>query len=713
MAERWIGVTGFYTTDNPHPGLAVVRALRAADPSWRILALAWDQWGTGAFASDLLDGVALVPYPASGPAPLLERFRALVKRRPLDVVIPTIDRELPVYLALRQELARLGIRTCLPSAAALRAREKRHLPALGRRAHVLVPETAVLRTEVAADRAAVRRPLPQVLKGAMVDSLTAHTVEDFRVGARALASEWGWPILAQPVIPGEEYDVAVLAHGGEVLGSAVMKKLGITNKGTAWAGVTVDEPELVEQAGRLAKTLRWDGIFEAEFMRTAAGDAWCFEVNPRAPSWIALAADAGANLPAALVRLALGERVEPLSARPGRLFARALVEAVFPRNGIAALTHEQPGVRLGHDPQLPERVAAPALARRARKPGTVAITGLNAADNPSPGLTVARSLRTVSPAPRLIGFTHEILATGGYVDGMWDEVRVVPFPSREDGGYAEALLAHCRAAGVDCLIPTLDIEIPVIDWLAPRLKAAGVATLLPPPAALRAVAKPQLPQLAARGFPLPRTMAIPWPDALDRVSRTLGTPLVVKGPYADAKVVRNEEEARVAAMRLAATWGYPLIAQEFVEGQEYGVAAVADREHRVVGVVAVKKEIRTLNGNTWGGTTVVDEELTALARRFARALTWVGPFELEVIRHPRRGLFLIEVNPRFPAWVYLSAGAGANLPWAAVRLARGEEVAPLTTRAGAFYARMAWDATAPVERMGALAVEGVVDGHVA
>jgi len=208
-------------------------------------------------------------------------------------------------------------------------------------------------------------------------------------------------------------------------------------------------------------------------------------------------------------------------------------------------------------------------------------------------------------------------------------------------------------------------------------------------------------------------MAIPWPDALDRVSRTLGTPLVVKGPYADAKVVRNEEEARVAAMRLAATWGYPLIAQEFVEGQEYGVAAVADREHRVVGVVAVKKEIRTLNGNTWGGTTVVDEELTALARRFARALTWVGPFELEVIRHPRRGLFLIEVNPRFPAWVYLSAGAGANLPWAAVRLARGEEVAPLTTRAGAFYARMAWDATAPVERMGALAVEGVVDGHVA
>ena len=42
MGETWIGVTGFYATDNPHPGLAVIRALREADPSWRIVALPYD-----------------------------------------------------------------------------------------------------------------------------------------------------------------------------------------------------------------------------------------------------------------------------------------------------------------------------------------------------------------------------------------------------------------------------------------------------------------------------------------------------------------------------------------------------------------------------------------------------------------------------------------------------------------------------------------------
>jgi carbamoyl-phosphate synthase large subunit len=71
------------------------------------------------------------------------------------------------------------------------------------------------------------------------------------------------------------------------------------------------------------------------------------------------------------------------------------------------------------------------------------------------------------------------------------------------------------------------------------------------------------------------------------------------------------------------------------------------------------------------------------------------------------------VNTRFPAWVYLSAGTGANLPWAAVRLARGETVARMTARPGACYVRIAWDTTAPVERMAALAVEGRASDDVA
>ncbi|MBI2527509.1 MAG: ATP-grasp domain-containing protein [Candidatus Rokubacteria bacterium] len=710
MGETWIGVTGLHATDNPHPGLAVIRALRRADPSWRILALIPDRLVTGAFAPDLVDAHALVPSPWAGRGPLAARLAAIVRRHPLDVVIPTLDGELDHYARLRGTLRRLGVRSCLPSTGALHACAKARLAALARRAGVATPETEVLGSADAVWRAAARLRYPQVLKGALVDSAVAHSVEEFRVAGTELAAQWGYPLLAQPLVHGEEYDVAVVARRGELLGVAVMKKLSVTNKGTAWAGVTVEEPGLVAETRRLVRALRWDGGLEAEFIRSPDGRAYCFEINPRFPSWIALAADADANLPALLVRLALGDDGESLGARPGWLFARVVAEHVFAGNPLACLDGRQVRVGLLRPAGAP---AAPGAAKGAlARSGRVAITGLNASDNPSPGLTVARSLRLASPPPGLVGLTHEVLATGAYVDGLWDEVRLLPFPSREEGGYPDALVEQCRAAGVDCLLPTLDIEIPLVSWLVPRLASAGVAALVPTADALAAASKPRLPALAARKFRLPRAMSIAGFDDLPDAAKELGATFVLKGPLADARVVRSPAEARVMARRLAATWNFPLIAQEYVDGEEFGIAAVADRRHRVVGAVVVRKEIRTLNGNTWGGSVVSDRRLKGLADRFAEALAWVGPFELEVIRHPRRGAFLIEVNPRFPGWVYLSAGAGANLPWAAVRLARGERVVSLEARPKSFYVRMAWDATSPIDRMATLAVEGRVGGHV-
>ncbi|MBI4271093.1 MAG: ATP-grasp domain-containing protein [Candidatus Rokubacteria bacterium] len=704
MGETWIGVTGLVATENPHPGLGVIRALRRTDPSWRILALVPDRSATAAYAAELIDAHAIVPPPWAGPAALAEGLRRVARQRPMDLVIPTLDAELPHYVALRETLRRLGIHACLPSIGALRAREKRRLPALGRRARVSVPDTLVLPSAPAVWRAAPRLRYPQILKGALVDSVVVHSADDLVAAAGELAAQWGYPILAQPLIHGEEYDVAAVAREGRIVGAAVMKKLSVTNKGTAWAGVTVEAPRLVELARRLVAALHWNGGLEIEFILSPDGRASCFEINPRLPSWIALAADAGANLPAMLVDLALGGEVEPALARPGLLFTRVVSERVFPANPLASLDarHVRSGL-LGRPAP-----AAPAVAPRTG--GRVALSGLNAADNPSPGLTVARALLQAPTPPALIGLTHEVLATGAYAPGVWEEVRLLPYPSREEGGYPEALVEHCRRARVDCLVPCLDIEIPLVARLASRLEAAGVATLVPSPDAVAAVAKPRLPALAESGFRLPRSVALHDPAEIADAGEALGWPFVLKGPVADARVVATDIEARAIARRLAATWGFPLIAQEFIRGEEFGIAAVADRSHRVVGVVTVRKDIRTRNGNTWGGSVVVERALLALAERFADALDWVGPFELEVIRHPRRGPVLIEVNPRFPAWIALCAGAGANLPWAAVRAARGEHVSRLAPKAGTFYARIAWDTTTPIERMGALAVDGRMAG---
>ncbi len=89
---------------------------------------------------------------------------------------------------------------------------------------------------------------------------------------------------------------------------------------------------------------------------------------------------------------------------------------------------------------------------------------------------------------------------------------------------------------------------------------------------------------------------------------------------------------------------------------------------------------------------IKDPELLKITRRFMEATRWRGPCEVEVIKDNDGGYHLLEVNPRFPAWTYLSAGAGMNLPYAALLLAAGQEVEPMTDyEVGTMFVRIAID----------------------
>ena len=54
--------------------------------------------------------------------------------------------------------------------------------------------------------------------------------------------------------------------------------------------------------------------------------------------------------------------------------------------------------------------------------------------------------------------------------------------------------------------------------------------------------------------------------------------------------------------------------------------------------------------------------------------------------------FIMEVNPRFPAWIYLTAAAGQNQPAALVKMALGENIEPYTEyEVGKIFIRYSWD----------------------
>jgi carbamoyl-phosphate synthase large subunit len=106
----------------------------------------------------------------------------------------------------------------------------------------------------------------------------------------------------------------------------------------------------------------------------------------------------------------------------------------------------------------------------------------------------------------------------------------------------------------------------------------------------------------------------------------------------------------------------------------------------------MRKLYITDKGKAWSGITLQDDDLLELANKFVKATKWRGGCEIELMRTLDGRPFIMEVNPRFPAWIYLTAGAGQNQPAALTLMALGETVEPMTKyEVGKMFIRYSWD----------------------
>ena len=167
---------------------------------------------------------------------------------------------------------------------------------------------------------------------------------------------------------------------------------------------------------------------------------------------------------------------------------------------------------------------------------------------------------------------------------------------------------------------------------------------------------------------------------------------MVKGKYYEASVVHTLEQSVKAFNMYSAKWGLPVILQQYIKGTEINISILGDGKGNAVSVIPMRKLYITDKGKAWAGITLEDATLIDLAKEFIKATHWKGGCELEVMRDNSGELFIIEINPRFPAWVYLTAAAGQNQPATLVKMAEGELVDPLTEyTAGKMFIRYAWD----------------------
>jgi carbamoyl-phosphate synthase large subunit len=326
-----VAVTGLNATDNPGPGVGVLRSLRAAeDARYRLVGLAYDALDPGVYAPELAEAVFLIPYPSQGIDAFLARMADIQSRVPLDVVIPTLDAELPSFIEAQARLRELGIRCLLPTREQLDGRAKTRLAELGRKAGLRVPREKILASPAALDHALADLPYPFFVKGPFYGATLARTPAQALAAYHHALATWGPPIVAQEFVEGEEYNVIALGDGqGGLVGAVPMKKMLLTDKGKGWAGITIKDPALVDLANRFMDATHWAGGCEIEVIRDRQGIHHVIEINPRFPAWVHLATAAGLNLPHRLAQLALGQRVLPQTDyRVGTMFVRIALDQI-------------------------------------------------------------------------------------------------------------------------------------------------------------------------------------------------------------------------------------------------------------------------------------------------------------------------------------------------------------------------------------------------
>ena len=327
-------------------------------------------------------------------------------------------------------------------------------------------------------------------------------------------------------------------------------------------------------------------------------------------------------------------------------------------------------------------------------PKTIAVTGLNATDNPAPGVGVIRALRAHPDFDgRIVGLAYDSLDPGIYAKDLVDDVFLVPYPSQGLAAFRARLDEIHTRVPLDVVIPTLDAELPTFIDLEPELRRQGIGSFLPSKELFDLRSKANLAHLGElTNINTPATRVIADPSELRQLEDELPFPFWVKGAYYGAIKVHDVHEAVAAYHQMVAKWGVPVIAQASVEGDEVDVVAVGDGRGGMVGAVPMRKRLLTDKGKGWAGIAIRDPEIEELSRRYFAATRWRGPCEIEMIRAQSGELHLLEINPRFPAWCYLSAGAGMNLPWAVAQLAAGQSVEPMHDyQVGTMFVRISVD----------------------
>ena len=298
----------------------------------------------------------------------------------------------------------------------------------------------------------------------------------------------------------------------------------------------------------------------------------------------------------------------------------------------------------------------------------VYVSGLYSGTNPQPGVGIARSIREGYSDADIIGVEYSNRCSGIHWPDL-DEIQLHrPWHELNLEKHAEAIRKILDSGAF--WLSSNDLEI---IWLADVFPEGHPNLLTPSAPALAKVGKPSIPAHKTLPVRIPTFVTTELSDwDLHAFCREHDWKVWLKGPYYEAVRTSTWPDLEHFRRVLSNAWHTDrLYLQTHVTGYEESIMLSAYHGELLDCVYMRKRDLTELS-KTWAGDiNPVDRELLLPLRKLIRELRWTGGAELEMVRDAEDDLWMLEWNPRFPAWVHGSTIAGHNLPALLVEAASG------------------------------------------
>ena len=263
---------------------------------------------------------------------------------------------------------------------------------------------------------------------------------------------------------------------------------------------------------------------------------------------------------------------------------------------------------------------------------TVAVSGINAIDNPGPGTGIMKSLKESGLEVRTIGLAYDALEPGIYMDDTVDKTYIMPYPSGDRASFIRRIEYIHSIEKLDVIISALDAELPIYMDIENELAEMGIKMLIPSKEMFKLRNKADLKKIAEDiGVKIPEYfVCTSYADLISAVN-VLGYPCMVKGPFYEAFKATSFSEAEAHFNKIANKWGYPIIVQKFITGEEFDVIACGNGKGDDLGVFAIRKMTTTALGKVWNAVSIHNEGLISATQRLIKHLSWRGGLEFEVL----------------------------------------------------------------------------------